>query len=216
MTNSIQLSTRKLSHNYILSSFLFFLFMLLLFSNHANSAQLQNAESLIKTIRQGGYVLYLRHAASNRKQIDIDTVNLDDCSKQRNLSDKGRQQAKAIGKAIKSLNIPIGDVTTSPYCRCVDTAQLAFGRSIKSDDLRFTISANESETRRLSDALKNLLSSVPKTGTNTVIVAHTGNLKEAANVWPKPEGVLHVFKPLGKNRFEHLGKITPNQWNTLK
>jgi len=183
-----------------------------LLSNNTVNAELADAKSLIKTIRHGGYVLYMRHTASNRNQTDTDTITLDDCTKQRNLSAKGRSQARSIGKAIKALNIPIGTVTTSPYCRCVDTAKLAFGQGVKSNDLLFTISTDEKETKRLTKALQKLLSTVPANGSNSVIVAHTGNLKEAAKIWPKPEGVLHVFKPMGANGFKHLGRIAPDQW----
>ena len=55
------------------------LFVIPLSHIHAESA---DVKSLINTIRHGGYVLYMRHAASNRSQTDTDTVNLDDCSKQ--------------------------------------------------------------------------------------------------------------------------------------
>jgi len=195
------------------------LLLILFFSviNQSQSSEQQSIESLIKNLGKGGYVLYMRHAASDRSQTDTDTADLSNCKTQRNLSAAGREQASAIGKAIKTLNIPIGTVTTSPYCRCVDTAQLAFGRGVKSDDLRFTISADEAKTKQLSNALQKLLSTIPEDGTNAVIVAHTGNLKEAAKVWPKPEGVLHIFKPLGNKGlgdkgFEHVGRIAPNQW----
>ncbi len=178
----------------------------------AHSEEQLTPEKLIENMRQGGYVLYMRHAASNRSQTDTNTQDLSNCATQRNLSTQGREQAKAIGQSIKSLNIPIASVISSPYCRCVDTAQLAFGRVVKSDDLRFTISEDEAETKRLSSALQKRLSTPPPAGTNTVIVAHTGNLKEAAKVWPKPEGVLHVFKPMGKGKFKHLGRIAPDEW----
>jgi phosphohistidine phosphatase SixA len=201
---------------------LIFLGVFILYSTIAGAAvdeqvnEQKNTQSLINDIRQGGYVLYMRHAASNRNQTDIDTENLDDCSQQRNLSAEGREQAKTIGEAFKRLKIPVGTITTSPYCRCVDTAQLAFGRGVKSDDLRFTISEDEQETQRLSKSLQQQLSIVPNDAGNSVIVAHTGNLKEAAKIWPKPEGVIHVFKPLGKNGFKHIGRIEPGEWKTLK
>lgn len=196
-----------------------FLLALLIFNcttSLADTASLNKAQALINSIRQGGYILYLRHAASDRSQTDNNTSNLDDCSQQRNLSTKGRMQAKAIGLAFNKLHIPVGKVTSSPYCRCVDTAQLAFAQKTISYDLRFNISVDEKETLRLAKSLKKMLSTAPSLATNFVIVSHTGNLKEAANVWPKPEGVLHVFKPLGTNGFKHLGKILPDQWALLK
>ncbi len=188
----------------------------LLFSTQGQAIAEENSQRLVQTIRNGGYILYMRHAASNRSQTDIDTTSLNDCSKQRNLSAIGRKQAHAIGESIRTLQIPIGKVITSPYCRCVDTAKLAFGKGIKSNNLRFAISENETKTTQLSKALQKLLSSPPAKGTNTVIVAHTANLKEATKIWPKPEGVLHIFLPLGDKGFKHIGRITPKQWQSLK
>src|SRR5438067_2129324 len=52
----------------------------------------------------------------------------------------------------------------------------------------------------------------PAAGTNAVIIAHSANLREAAGLWPKPEGVAYVFRPLQAGRFEVLAKIAPQDW----
>ena len=57
-----------------------------------------------------------------------ETRDLRDCARQRNLNAEGRRQARAIGTALRRLDIPVGEVVTSPYCRTRDTARLAFGR----------------------------------------------------------------------------------------
>lgn len=59
-------------------------------------------------------------------------MNLDDCATQRVLSEKGRQNSRAIGEAIRALDVPIGPVLASPLCRTVETAVLAFGFAEKS------------------------------------------------------------------------------------
>ena len=59
-----------------------------------------------------------------------------------------------------------------------------------------------------------MLRTPPPNGTNTVIVSHTANLKEAVGIWPKPEGVIHVFKPR-QDQSIYVGKITPNAWKNL-
>jgi len=191
------------------------LLFLCLFTTPLKSEELQDVETLIQNIRSGGYILYMRHAQTNRSQTDTEIDDLSDCSTQRNLSLEGQKQAKLIGNTLQKLNIPIGKINTSPYCRCFDTAQLAFGRADKFSDLRFTISTNQQETQRLAEVLKNLLATEPNAGTNTILVGHTGNLREATGVWPKPEGVIHIFKPLREKGFEHLGRITPAQWHAL-
>ena len=54
----------------------------------------------------------------------------EDCPKQRNLTDAGRSEARAIGAAIKRLGVPVGSVMASPFCRTMETAQLIFDRAV--------------------------------------------------------------------------------------
>src|SRR5262245_63698286 len=85
--------------------------------------------ALRDTLRRGGYVLYFRHTSTDFGQNDDGMTSFDDCTKQRNLTDKGRAEARAIGAAIARLKIPVGEVLASPYCRTVETAKLIFGRA---------------------------------------------------------------------------------------
>ncbi len=169
-------------------------------------------ESMIKALQSGGYLVYLRHAATDRNQTDIHPHRYDDCSTQRNLSQAGRKQAMAIGEAIRALDIPIGKVLTSPFCRCKDTAQLAFGKSEVSFDLSFGLGADAQQTAHLAQALENMLSTPPLNGTNTVLVSHTANLKEATGLWPKPEGAAYIFRPVDGGRYEFIGRLPPDAW----
>ncbi len=172
-------------------------------------------KSLVQALQKGGYVIYLRHAATDHSQIDSDRVNLQNCKTQRNLSQEGKEQSRAIGKAFAALGIKVAKVTTSPYCRCVDTGRLAFGKVTIIDELGFAISQTEAETKRLADALRKLLGMKPPMGANTVLVSHTANLKEAARVWPKPEGVAHIFEPQEDGGFLHVAKVLPEEWAEL-
>jgi len=74
-------------------------------------------------------VLYIRHSLTTPGFGDPPGFKLEDCSTQRNLSDDGRAQARRMGKALKKRGVPIGEVLSSPWCRCVETAELAFGRA---------------------------------------------------------------------------------------
>ena len=56
-------------------------------------------------------------------------MRLDDCATQRNLTDEGRRHAQAIGEAFRSRRIDVDRVLSSPWCRCLETARLAFGRA---------------------------------------------------------------------------------------
>jgi len=91
---------------------------------------------LLTALRGGGLILYFRHADTDFKQTDARPVNLADCSRQRNLTDRGREHARSIGAAIPALAIPIGQVLASPMCRTVDTAELAFGAAERSMAVR--------------------------------------------------------------------------------
>src|SRR2546423_4067563 len=88
--------------------------------------------ALVNALRRGGYVIYFRHTSTDFGQNDEGMTSYDDCTKQRNLTEQGRAEARAIGVAIAKLQIPIGDVLASPYCRTLETARLIFGRATAS------------------------------------------------------------------------------------
>jgi phosphohistidine phosphatase SixA len=171
--------------------------------------------ALVKALRHGGYVIYFRHTETDHSRTDSDRESLENCETQRTLSNTGRAQARAIGRAFKRLGIPVARVETSPYCRCIETGTLAFGDVSVSDDLRSTISGSREETIASADALRKRLAEPPPPGTNTVLVSHTSNLKEAAGIWPDPEGVAIVFRPEDGAEFSFVAAVPPEQWTTL-
>ena len=79
-------------------------------------------------LRAGGLVVLMRHAATEPGLGDPKGFRLDDCATQRNLSDAGRDHARRIGAAFRAQRVPVAQVLTSPWCRCRETATLAFGR----------------------------------------------------------------------------------------
>lgn len=90
------------------------------------SQQAQSTEAGWALLREGGHVVLLRHAnapgAAEPANFDIAK-----CATQRNLSDRGRQQARRIGALFAARAAPVGKVLASNYCRCRETARLAFG-----------------------------------------------------------------------------------------
>jgi broad specificity phosphatase PhoE len=173
---------------------------------------LPSLAAVLPELQRGGLVIYFRHAATDPTGAKDDVADLARCQTQRNLSAEGRKQASGIGKAMRDLRIPIGAVASSPFCRCKDTAQLAFGKFAVERDLFFAIHAGAAETARLSVALRRMLATPPAAGTNAVIVAHTANLREAAGIWPKPEGAAYVFRPLPGGGFEPVARVAPEDW----
>jgi broad specificity phosphatase PhoE len=83
------------------------------------------AESVWDALRTPGAVVVLRHSYAPGS-FDPPGARLDDCSTQRNLDESGRAQAKRVGEAFRQNGIAVGAVLSSPRCRCLDTARLAF------------------------------------------------------------------------------------------
>lgn len=96
------------------------------------AAALAQDQVLIERLQQGGFNIFIRHAITPGKdpnKFNPPTERPNDCSpSSRQLSDEGREQSRRIGERIKELNIPIGEVYSSPFCRCEETAKLAFDR----------------------------------------------------------------------------------------
>jgi phosphohistidine phosphatase SixA len=169
---------------------------------------------LVEALREGGHVLYLRHALTDRSREDDPAVDLDDCSTQRNLSDEGREQSRTIGEALRTLAIPHGIVLSSEYCRTRETAELAFGAFEEEPALtgfpEESDPAYEPRVRRTEE----LLARRPPEGENAVLVAHVKNLEEVAGITIE-EGELAVFEPLGGRRYRLRGRIPAELWPRL-
>ncbi len=168
-----------------------------------------DGQKLIEELKKGGYVIYLRHTATEQKIEQWDDIDLQDCTTQRNLSELGRQQGRQIGAAFSSLGIKISKVLTSPYCRCVETATIAFGTAEISYDLLFSVGRNE----ELEVALGVMLGNRPLVGSNTVLVSHSSNLRDAAGIVPNPEGAAIIFKPQEDGSFLYVATVLPEGWD---
>ena len=92
--------------------------------------------ALLAALRDGGYVLYLRHTSTDFGENDSRMTDYANCATQRNLTDGGRAEARAIGAALKALAIPVGRVLASPYCRTLETGRLVFGTATPSPAVR--------------------------------------------------------------------------------
>ena len=80
-------------------------------------------------LRAGGLVVLIRHASTVAGLGDPPGLRLDDCATQRNLSEAGREEARRIGARFRAERVRVARVYTSPWCRCRETAMLAFGRA---------------------------------------------------------------------------------------
>ena len=161
-------------------------------------SEIQEAQ-IERTMTKGGYVIYLRHASRNsglREPFDAETplAAFADCTIQRNLTTKGRNEAVRIGQAFQAFSVPIGDVYALPLCRTRETAELAFGRAMLKPqlyDVGFVI---------------RLLAEAPAPGTNTVVVDTEDQVRRVAGVTLAP-GEAAIFRPDGKGGFRYDGML---------
>ncbi len=160
-------------------------------------------------------MIFFRHAATDFSQKDTDKKNLENCETQRRLDAKGRDQARQIGKAFKALNIPVGDVLTSHYCRCINTAKIAFGKAQPTMDITSIQGVTPQVRRQRIDNLRTLLATEPKPGTNTVLVAHQWMFKDASGQL-LAEGEAAIYQPQGQGMAHLVRRLQALEWKALK
>ncbi len=173
-------------------------------------------EDVLKALRGGGYVIVVRHGATHQDQADTDPLNLDNVAKQRQLNDKGRADASAMGAALKAAGVPLGRVYSSRFYRAVETARLIAGREPEptADVSEGGQVVTPNENNRRTQALRAMAGTAPAPGTNTLIVTHKPNIVDAfGKDWFEiKEGETSVFKPDGTGKYSLLGRIQIGQW----
>ena len=176
-----------------------------------SAASAQPDASLVTKLRHGGYVLYLRHASTDFSQNDSRMTSYEDCASQRNLTDKGRNEARALGAELKRLAIPIGPVYASPFCRTRETAQLAFGRYERTNEARGGPANTNDPT--LYEPLRKLLTTKPPSGKNAVISSHGNPFFALFGPPYLAEGEIAVVDPLA---FVIVGRIRLDDWQVFQ
>lgn len=169
--------------------------------------------ALLQTLRGGGLILYFRHTSTDFGQNDDAMSGYEDCARQRNLTDRGRDEARRIGDAIKRLDIPIGDVLASPFCRTRETAQLIFGRATVAPAVRGGPARPDSDDRYAE--LRKLLSTPPSRGSNLAIASHGNPFHAVTDTQYLSEGEAAVIRPLGALGFRIVARIPKDGWDAL-
>jgi hypothetical protein len=165
-------------------------------------------------MRKGGYVLYIRHTSTDFSKNDANMASFEDCANQRPLTDKGRDEARAIAGHIQRLRIPIGKVHASPFCRTVETAMLAFGKAEKTNEVRG--GPLRADDPKRYDPLRRLLSLRPAPGSNDVISSHGNPFFAVFGAPYLAEGEIAVVRPDNKGGFASVGRIKLEDWATLR
>jgi len=179
-------------------------------------AQTVDMKTLVGELQQGGYVLVLRHGATNRDQADTDPLHHDNITQQRLLSDKGKEVARQVGDAFKTLGIPLGQVYTSKFNRAAETGKLVSGGDVTStlDLTEGGLVVTPIENDRRAEALKKMAGTMPEAGKNTLIVTHKPNILDAfgKDWFEVREGEASVFKPDGSGKAVLIARVQAADW----
>lgn len=172
----------------------------------------------LEELRKGGYTLYLRHTKTDTHRSDrVPTVDLDDCSTQRPITEEGRQLTTRVGVYIRKARIPVSEVYASPLCRVRDTMAAAFPKLAYTVDNQLMYLANltAEQKKPIIAQTRQLLAGSVSPGTNRLLVAHAPNLMELIGYFPK-EATLVVFRPDSHEPgFEYVASIPPDHWPEL-
>jgi phosphohistidine phosphatase SixA len=188
----------------------------LVFTFTSAHAQTVDMQALVSAMKQGGYVIVMRHGATNRDQADTDPLNLDNIAKQRLLSEQGRRVATQVGEAFKKLGIPLGRVYTSKFNRAVETGRLMSGGDVTStlDVTEGGLVVTPIENDRRAEALKKMAGAVPEAGKNTLIVTHKPNILDAfgKDWFDVKEGEASIFRPDGSGKAIPVARVQAVDW----
>ena len=164
--------------------------------------------ALLADLRQGGYLLYLRHA-DTAVAPEPAVRDLEDCGWQRNLSQQGRAQAAARGAMMRQQGIVFAAVESSGFCRTRQTAELVFGRApTVSADLFYHVSRTPAEIAADTMRLKARLGRAPIVG-NVALVGHAPTFRDVTGV-ELAEGQGAIVKPAGDGTFVIVGRLDVN------
>ena len=99
--------------------------ILIIFISSINGIKADSKSEILENLQKGGNLIFIRHAYAPGGG-DPDNFDINNCLTQRNLNSSGRLQSKKIGNFFKENKIPIDLVISSEWCRCKETALIAF------------------------------------------------------------------------------------------
>lgn len=159
------------------------------------AAMAQTQDDFWALLRAGGCVVLMRHAQTVAGIGDPPGFRLGDCSTQRNLSEAGREQAQRVGQAFAREGIRVDDVRSSAWCRCTDTADLAFGRHTVWAPVNsfFRDNSGPEQTQAVLRDVAKL--QAPR---NLVLVTHQVNISSLTGEYPAM-GEIFIARPNGRS-----------------
>jgi phosphohistidine phosphatase SixA len=151
----------------------------------------------------GGHVALIRHGSAPPGYGDPPGFKIDDCATQRNMDEKGRAQARALGETFRQHGVHIDKILSSPWCRCLETARLMALGQVENT---WAVAASEKSPERLA-ALKQMVSSWRGPGT-LVVVTHALTVQALVGILPGQAETVVLRPKLGdKSGVDVVGRI---------
>ena len=161
----------------------FLRFFIIIFITLTSSIKADLNKNLINQLEDGGKLIFIRHAYAPGNG-DPNNFNLNDCSTQRNLNSLGRKQAKDIGEFFRENKIKIYKVLSSEWCRCKETADIAFKNYSTNSFLNSFYSSKYAKNKdKQVLALNNYVKKF-KSDKNLIFVTHYVLISEVLNYGP--------------------------------
>jgi len=182
--------------------FLRFFFIIFISLNSPIKADFN--KKLFNQLEEGGKLIFIRHAYAPGSG-DPNNFNLNDCSTQRNLSEDGRKQAKYIGDFFKKNKIKVDKVLSSEWCRCKETAKIAFENFSTENFLNSFYSPKFSKNKDKQLAALNSFINRFKSDKNLVLVTHYVLISEVLNYGPSSGEIV-----VSDKNFNMIGSIKIN------
>ena len=183
--------------------------LLVLCISCAASAGAEDAAAVWPAMRAGGHVALVRHAGTAGGSGDPPGFKLEDCATQRNLTDTGRAQARALGERFRVEAVAVGKVLSSQWCRCRETAALMGLDPIEPAPTFNNAFTFRDRVEELTSGARAIVAAWSGPGT-LVVMTHGANILPLTGIMPE-EGGMVVVKPdpATAQRLRVLGRVPP-------
>ena len=182
----------------------FLKFFIIIFISLITPIKADLNKNLLNQLEDGGKLIFIRHAYAPGSG-DPNNFNLNDCTTQRNLSENGRKQAQLIGKFFRQNKIKIDKVLSSEWCRCKETAEIAFKDFSTNNFLNSFYSSKYAKNKdNQVKALNNYIKKF-KSDKNLILVTHYVLISEILNYGPSSGEII-----VSDKNFNIIGSVEIN------
>ncbi|CAN7276714.1 histidine phosphatase family protein [Bradyrhizobium sp. LjRoot220] len=156
-------------------------------------------------LRAGQHIALMRHADAPGGVGDPPGFRVEDCATQRNLSAKGRADAKRIGARLKSEGIAVEKILASPWCRCTETATLMELGPVEAAPTFGNVVVLRDQTEALTAGARAVIGKWTGRG-NLLVVTHGANIMALTGISPA-SGEIVVVRNSSAGRSEPVGRL---------